>query len=463
VTRTLGRVRRTATLLRVACQTGATARHLDGAASCELLAWAASGGMALTGWPDRAPRPPPAPLLARAAQLAGMLADATGRVGARVEVDVATTLFGRAALLGGQRAGRTSVGGSCQLLGAADGWVAVNLARLADADVVPALVGHAVGDPWRALAEHSAARPAGEVATRAQELGIPAAELGGPATRLAPARSRRLGGRQRTATRPLVVDLSALWAGPLAASLLGRAGARVVKVESAARPDGARRGPAAFFDGLHAGHESITLDFATGDGRARLRGLLERADVVIESSRPRALAQLGVDAETMVRSRPGLTWLSITAYGRAGPWSNRVGFGDDAAAAGGLVARDDEGAPVFCGDALADPVAGIVAALGGAAGLARGGGVLVDVSLAGTAAWLARPAVAPARRHRLTEVGPGRWVVAHGARETEVAAPRASGAAASAECAGASTERVLAELGGGVPRLGPVGRAVRHR
>jgi len=78
--------------------------------------------------------------------------------------------------------------------------------------------------------------------------------------------------------------------------------------------------------------------------------------------------------------------------------------------------------------------------------------VLVDVSLAGTAAWLARPAVAPARRHRLTEVGPDQWVVAHGARETVVAAPHASDGAASAECAGASTGRVLAELGGGVPR-----------
>ncbi|HEY6318201.1 MAG TPA: hypothetical protein VI462_09990, partial [Acidimicrobiia bacterium] len=92
------------------------------------------------------------------------------------------------------------------------------------------------------------------------------------------------------------------------------------------------------------------------------------------------------------------------------------------------------------------------AALGGATALARGGGVLVDVSLAGTAAWLARPAVAPARQHRITEVGPDRWVVAHGARATEVAAPRAAPAAASAECAGGSTERVLAELGGGGPR-----------
>ena len=420
---------------------------------CELLAWAASGGMALTGWPDRAPRPPPSPVLSRTTRLAAALADATSHVGARVEVDVPTALFGRAALLGGQRGGTTSVGGSCQLLRAADGWVAVNLARVADVEVVPALVEHPVDDPWAALAEHVRTRPAASVAARAQELALPCAEAGArreDAT--GPGRTRRLGGRRRLAARPLVVDLSAMWAGPLTASLLGRAGARVVKVESATRPDGARRGPAAFFDELHVGHESVTLDFATSDGRARLGTLLAHADVVIEGSRPRALAQLGFDAEAMVRARPGLTWVSITAYGRTGPWSNRVGFGDDVAAAAGLLARDDVGDPVFCGDALADPTAGLVAALGAATAIARGGGVLIDVSLAGAAAWLARPPAGPASRHRITEVGPDGWVVHHGARHTPVTPPRPPRPVGVAQAAGAATDRVFETLDAVRPR-----------
>jgi hypothetical protein len=436
---------RRVTTVDFACRARHGAPHRDGA--CELLAWAASGGMALTGWPALAPRPPPTPVLSRSAQLAAALADATSRVGQRVEVDLATTLFGRAALLGGGRAGRTSVGGSCQLLRTADGWVAVNLARIADAEVVPALLGRPVGDPWAALAEYARTRAAAHVAARAQELALPCAEVGARhEDTTGPGRTRRLGGRRRAASRPFVVDLSAMWAGPLAASVLGRAGARVVKVESVTRPDGARRGPAAFFDDLHAGHDSVTLDFATSDGRARLRALLARADVVIEASRPRALAQVGVDAEAMVRSRPGLTWVSITAYGRTGPWSNRVGFGDDAAAAAGLVARDEDGDPVFCGDALADPIAGLVAALGAATGIARGGGVLVDVSLSGAAAWLARPHGAPASRHRITEAGPDRWVVHHGARQAPVAMPRAPRPVAVAEAAGAATERVVAAV-----------------
>ncbi|HEV2310640.1 MAG TPA: CoA transferase, partial [Acidimicrobiia bacterium] len=182
------------------------------------------------------------------------------------------------------------------------------------------------------------------------------------------------------------------------------------------------------------------------DGRDRLRALIGRADVVIEASRPRALAQLGIDADAAVRTRPGLTWVSITAYGRTGPSSNRVGFGDDAAAAAGLLARDDAGTPVFCGDAIADPVAGLVAALGAADSLVRGGGVVVDVSLAGTAAWLARPAAAPGTRHRMTEIEPGRWVVHHGARHAPVAEPGAPRPRGVAPAEGASTAAVLAEL-----------------
>src|SRR4029453_19173112 len=96
---------------------------------------------------------------------------------------------------------------------------------------------------------------------------------------------------------PLVVDLSSLWAGPLCAHLLGLQGARVVKVESTGRPDGARRGPAAFFDLLHGGPRGVARDLRDPAGAACLRRLLAAADVVVEASRPRALRQLGIEAE----------------------------------------------------------------------------------------------------------------------------------------------------------------------
>ena len=199
--------------------------------------------------------------------------------------------------------------------------------------------------------------PAEDFAAAAQLVGVPAAALPAasalPATAPAPplagngALSRGRGGGRRGGPRAsprhcparglagaVVADLSSMWAGPLCARLLGLAGAEVIKVESPARPDGARPGNREFFDWLHAGHRSLSVDFGTGAGRAALAALLEVADVVIEASRPRALAALGL-APDMIRHPPGQVWLSITGYGRAVP--ERVAFGDDAAVAGGLV------------------------------------------------------------------------------------------------------------------------------
>jgi crotonobetainyl-CoA:carnitine CoA-transferase CaiB-like acyl-CoA transferase len=185
------------------------------------------------------------------------------------------------------------------------------------------------------------------------------------------------------------VDLSSLWAGPVCARILGDRGATVVKVESTERPDGARRGPPAFFDRLHRGQRAVALAFSSAEGRRDLRDLLTAADVVIEASRPRALAQLGAGPTDLGADGPGL-WISITGHGRSGPAGDRVGFGDDAAAAGGLVAWTPAG-PVFGGDALADPLTGLAAAAAWADAARREGGrrLLVDLALADIAAWVA--------------------------------------------------------------------------
>jgi crotonobetainyl-CoA:carnitine CoA-transferase CaiB-like acyl-CoA transferase len=190
--------------------------------------------------------------------------------------------------------------------------------------------------------------------------------------------------RRPPAAPPLVVDLSSLWAGPTCARLLGLAGARVVKVESATRPDGARHGPVEFWRRLHDGHESRVVDFRTPEGIAELRDLLAEADVVIEASRPRAMAQLGIVPHEL---RP-TCWVSITAYGRSGPWSDRVGFGDDTAVAGGLVAWDGD-TPLFVADAVADPLAGLHAAVAAQACLVGSGTHLIDVSLRDVASYVA--------------------------------------------------------------------------
>ena len=160
-------------------------------------------------------------------------------------------------------------------------------------------------------------------------------------------------------------------------------------MESTGRPDGARRGPAAFFDLLNGRKRSVALDFRTERGAGTLRELVQRADVVIEASRPRALAQLGIEAGEAVRSGGPQVWVSITGYGRTGgAGADRVAFGDDAAAAGGLVVWHDD-APMFCADAVADPLTGLTAAGACLEALAGGGRWLLDVSMAGVCGGLA--------------------------------------------------------------------------
>ena len=221
---------------------------------------------------------------------------------------------------------------------------------------------------------------------RAQLLGIPAAVAIAPDEFIGPtvAVEAETGGRWTGADpRPLIVDLSSLWAGPLCARLLGAAlDARVVKVEHVARPDGARAGPPAFWRSLNAHKEERHLDLSAATGRAELADLLSRARVVVSAARPRALTQLGLDPTE--HAARGAVWVSITGYGRTGLHADWVAFGDDAAVAGGVaVAAGGPDAPVFAGDAVADPLSGLAAAVVATRLVRSRRAGVVDVAMAG--------------------------------------------------------------------------------
>jgi hypothetical protein len=332
--------------------------------------WGSSGLAFLTGLPDGPADFSRANVLARAE---------------RIAADAATLLSGRAALLGLRRGGRVSAGGATRLLAARDGWCAITLSRPDDVAAVPALL-HAdnvPADPWPTLQRWIAAHPVSAVVERAGLLDIPAAALGEAYDRAAIGpRIRRLGPAAPARAGLLVADLSSMWAGPLCGQLLARAGATVVKVESPRRPDGTRAGDRGFFDWINGEKLSYCLDF---DSQAdELRELLAVADIVIEGSRPAALARrrLGPDDLDAMAPRAGRIWLRITGYD-ASP--SRPAFGDDAAVAGGLVAGSRKD-PVFCGDAIANPLTGLEAAQAVIESLRRGGGELIEVSMAAVAA-----------------------------------------------------------------------------
>ena len=353
------------------------------------VSWTRSGMMALTGAPDGAPQMCPVPLTACADGALAALAS-LAPAGALDNLRGSNLLAERAAIAGFLRAGSVSPGGSCCLLEAADGWLAVNLTRDADWDLVPAWL-EVEGEPdWNLVKRTVCEKSVSELTERARMLGLAVAPEK-PEDRSYEwfrAEKRPLpdplpqAGEGTLQSRALVVDLSSLWAGPLCSHLLHKLGADVVKVESTQRPDGARRGPAPFFDLMNARKRSVALDLATARGREQLRALISKADIVIEGSRPRALLQLGVDADALVAENPRLTWISITGYGR-GEHENWIAFGDDAGVAAGLsrLMFQVTGQRLICGDAIADPMTGLHAALAAWAGYLGGGAGLVSLAL----------------------------------------------------------------------------------
>lgn len=309
-------------------------------------AWARSGAMALTG---RAAGPP----MLGPGRPAAYVADHLAALGL-LSPEFAGLLGERAAYAGLARRGPWSCGGVMRVLPARDGHLALSLARPADIELVPALIEAAPrGDPWEAVADWLRAVPAAAAEERLHLLGLPGGVVRRPEDG-APLDLSHPGPARMPEDPVTVLDLSALWAGPLATHLLARLGARVVKVESRSRPDGARRGAPGFFTLLDQRKEHLVLDLP-GDVD-RLRELALAADLVVDSSRARAWTQMGLDVAEIVAA--GTTWVSITARGRR---SDTVGFGDDVAACAGHVVPDGEDLlPV--GDALADPLSGVRAA-----------------------------------------------------------------------------------------------------
>jgi len=299
------------------------------------------------------------------------------------------TLLGERAMLGGFRIPqRRSAGGGCRLYDARGGTVALNLARADDRDLLPALF-ETDGDvaTENAVAARIAACDAGDLVARGRLLGLAiAGETEFPPapitvmTRVPPA--------PPPARAPRVLDLSALWAGPLATHLLGLAGAHVTKVESRSRPDAMRRGDTGLFALLDQGKHNVVLDLHDAQGRESLLGLIAASDIVIEAARPRALEQFGIHAADRVRAQPGLSWITITGHGASGDVAHWVGFGDDCGVAAGLTAalRRASGRAGFVGDAIADPLTGIFAARAAWQAWAAGGGVRLGIAMSGTVA-----------------------------------------------------------------------------
>ncbi|MGW2028163.1 CaiB/BaiF CoA transferase family protein [Streptomyces decoyicus] len=190
-----------------------------------------------------------------------------------------------------------------------------------------------------------------------------------------------------------VLDLATLFAGPLAATLLGDYGAEVIKVEHPQRPDPSRgHGPAKDGIGLWwkllgRNKKTVTLDLSHPDGRDVLLRLAAGADAVIENFRPGTLERWGLGWDELSAANPRLVLARVTGFGQFGPYAHRPGFGTLAEAMSGFAAitGEPDGPPTLPPFGLADAIAAmatsyaVMTALHGRA--ATGRGQVIDLAL----------------------------------------------------------------------------------
>jgi itaconate CoA-transferase len=128
-----------------------------------------------------------------------------------------------------------------------------------------------------------------------------------------------------------VVAIEQAVAAPFCSARLADAGARVIKIE---RPEGdfARGyddvvvGQSSYFVWLNRGKESFIVDLASTGGKETLRGLLARADILVQNLKPGALDRLGFGSDSLRRTWPRLIACSISGYGESGPLANRKAY-----------------------------------------------------------------------------------------------------------------------------------------
>jgi crotonobetainyl-CoA:carnitine CoA-transferase CaiB-like acyl-CoA transferase len=175
-----------------------------------------------------------------------------------------------------------------------------------------------------------------------------------------------------------IVDASAYITGPMATMLLADQGAQVVKVEPPGVGDvmrhlgTARGGISTLFAGCNRSKRSLALDLREERGCDVLKQLVARADVFVQNFRPGVVKRLGIDEPQLREVRPDLVYVSISAFGAQGPWSNKPAFDHVIQAASGMTSvQSDPGSsePRFIRNALVDKLTALTAAQAVAAAL----------------------------------------------------------------------------------------------
>ncbi|MBV9836155.1 MAG: CoA transferase [Alphaproteobacteria bacterium] len=197
--------------------------------------------------------------------------------------------------------------------------------------------------------------------------------------------------------RPLsgirVVDITRVLAGPTGARTLAEHGAEVMKITAAHLPN-------LGYQEWDTGHGKLSaqLDLRQPASLDTLRSLIRQADVFSQGYRPGSLAQRGLSLDALTALRPGLVYVSLSAFGHAGPWAERRGFDTVVQTVSGITTRQAEAVagnsvgPQFYPVSAIDYCTGYLMAFGAMVALERrareGGSWLVRISLAQVGKWL---------------------------------------------------------------------------
>jgi crotonobetainyl-CoA:carnitine CoA-transferase CaiB-like acyl-CoA transferase len=129
-----------------------------------------------------------------------------------------------------------------------------------------------------------------------------------------------------------VLDFGRYIAGPYCATLLAELGADVIRIEKREGSEDrfqapvAQTGDGALFLQINRNKRGLTLDPMTPEGQEVVRKLVATADVVIANLPPQTLAAMKLDYDSLQATKPDIILTTVTAYGRGGPYSDRVGF-----------------------------------------------------------------------------------------------------------------------------------------
>ena len=178
------------------------------------------------------------------------------------------------------------------------------------------------------------------------------------------------------ADRPLsgvrVLDLTRVLAGPFCSMILGDMGAEVIKVEEPGKGDDTRSWPpfvggeATYFLAVNRNKQSLTLNLKSAEGRAILKKLVRKSDVLLENFRTGTMERLGLGYKALARLNPRLVYCAISGFGESGPEAARAGYDLVVQAESGImdITGFEDGPPVKVGTSIADLVAGMSAAHG---------------------------------------------------------------------------------------------------